>query len=168
MTTLGSKGQPQFSGADNVTLAQYLTQLGTYAATVGNRITGTASDRANFGAVYGFAPFAGLEMIETDTFNQFLFNGTGWVGIQIQSALVSFDQSAMTAAGGGWQLAIDQPLVSGRFTSPPIITTGVYTQSTSNQHVGVANVTTTSFRLYLWRADRATTSVNWVANPSIQ
>lgn len=76
--TPGPKGQPQVSTGGAVSAAADLTAVADYAARVGNRIVGTASQRATFAATYGVSPWDGLEFAEVDTGKEFVYLSGGW------------------------------------------------------------------------------------------
>lgn len=143
-----------------------MTAIAAYAALVGNRIRGTSSQRNNFTAVYGFAPFAGLEFFEQDTANEYVWTSDRWAGIKPQAGIVEFQVQQFGSAGGGYEVNTTVNFAAGRFSAPPVVSLGVFTQATQNQHAGVANVTATSFILYVWRTNQTATSVGWTAIPS--
>lgn len=67
MTTTGRgpRGNP-IIGNPPTRIADYAA-ISNYAAVTGNRIIDVESSRINFTAVYGYAPYEGLEFYETDT-----------------------------------------------------------------------------------------------------
>lgn len=70
----GSKNQPQYSGVGIPADAADLSQLGNYAALVGNRKALTSAQRV---ALTGNDRWAGLEVFETDTGTLWLYT-TAW------------------------------------------------------------------------------------------
>ena len=169
VNSTGSKGQPIVS--DPPTSIADFAAHSTYAALVGNRIAGPATNRTNFAAVYGFAPFSGLEYFETDTLNTFVYTdtidlSTGWVGTKSESGLFAFGTGNFSAAGGGYQASVQIFLDPTRFTAIPIVTTGVFTTASQKQHAGVSAVSATGFTLYYWRENLSATTVGWTASPS--
>lgn len=166
MSTPGPKGQPQFSGADNVTIAEYLSALGNYSALVGNRLVGTASQRTAFVPTYSFAPFRGLEFFESDTFNSYTHDGTNWIGTKTQAGIVAFTSGNFTAEGGGFSVSTAVNFVPGRFTVAPAVNVTPISAASQNMHAGATNITTTGFTLYYWRANQTATSLSWSAVPT--
>lgn len=164
VTTYGSHGEPVIQ--DPPTTIADMTAIAAYAKTVGTRMVITSSQKGSFSATFGFAPYAGLEVFETDTSNTFFYSGTGWVGIRSQAGVVAFASGDFSASGGGFQATRTVNLIGGRFTAPPSIGIGVFTQAANDQHAGVANVTQSSFTLYFWRANQSATSVGWTAIPA--
>lgn len=70
----GAKNQPIYAGTGAPATGADLTELGTYAALVGNRKAGTNGDRT---ALTGSDRWDGLEFYETDTDSLYIYNG-GW------------------------------------------------------------------------------------------
>lgn len=166
MTDPGSKGQPHFGGGDTVTLAQYLTSVSDYAALVGNRIVGTASQRSTFVASFGFAPFRGLEYFQTDDFNSYTFDGSAWIGTKTQAGIVALTSGQFAADGGGFSASVAVNFVPGRFTVPPAVNVTPITGAAQNMHAGANTITANGFTLYFWRANQTATSLSWSAVPT--
>lgn len=164
VNSYGDHGQPVIQ--DPPTTIADMTALAAYTKLFGTRIIGTASQRTTFAATFGFTPFRGLEYFESDTFNSYTNDGTAWIGTKTQSGNVAFTTGELTASGGGFSGAKNVNFVTGRFTVAPAVTLGVYTQAANDQHAGIANVTTTGFTLYYWRANLSATTVAWSAVPT--
>lgn len=163
VNTRGDHGEPVVTDPPT-TIADFAAHA-AYSRLVGNRIVGTASNRAAFSTYYGFPPFDGLEFYETDTGNEYVFTSS-WIGTKTQAGVVAFASTDLTPTTGGYAATEVVTLAAGRFTAAPQITLGVYTQAAADQHAGVANVTATSFTLYYWRANQTATSIGWAATPS--
>lgn len=74
--SLGTKNEPQYAGSGKPASGADLTELGEYAAKVGNRKAGTSADRAG---LTGNDAWPGLEFSETDTGATYLYtSASGW------------------------------------------------------------------------------------------
>lgn len=72
----GSKNEPQYAGAGAPSTAADLTELGVYAALVGNRKALTNAGRL---ALTGANRWNGLEVYETDTGRSYVWSGAAWI-----------------------------------------------------------------------------------------
>lgn len=77
--TSGPKNEPQYSTNGVPADAADLTELGAYAALVGNRKALTNSQRTGLG---GADRWVGLEVYETDTGDVYTYTASGWVRTQ--------------------------------------------------------------------------------------
>lgn len=164
VSSLGTKGQPIVQDPPS-TIADFAAHS-AYTALIGNRVVGTASQFNSFTSTYGFSPYPGLEFYQTDTFNTYVWGSSNWVGIKPQTGGVAFASGDFTASGGGFAATRDVAFTTGRFTAAPLVTFGVFTNASQDQHAGVVSVSPTGFTLYYWRANQAATTVGWTATPS--
>ncbi|QWT24934.1 hypothetical protein KPL76_06145 [Subtercola sp. PAMC28395] len=92
----GPKGEPQYTTLGVPADAADLTEIGVYAATVGNYKVGLASDRA---ALTGAFRWEGLRFYETDTGITYLYRSGGWVAQTrvVAQPLVAFPRVSANA-----------------------------------------------------------------------
>jgi hypothetical protein len=169
----GDHGEPIVQDPPT-TIADFAAHA-AYTRLTGNRIVGTSSQRNSFSSTYGFNAFIGLSFFETDTNNEYTYIPSGWAGTSTDGSIVAFSGATSNgvsdlaaAPGGGFQASRDVTFRNPtRFTAAPIITLGVFTGASNDQHAGIVNLTTTGFTLYYWRANQAATSVGWTATPNV-
>lgn len=73
--------------------------------------------------------------------------------------------TSLSSDGDGFSASKNITFPGGRFASPPVVTTGIVTGASQNQHAGIQNVTASGFTLYYYRDNNISGSafVNWIA-----
>lgn len=82
----GTKNQPHYSGTGAPSDAADLTEVADYAAAVGNRKSGTASQRSGLS---GADLWVGLEFYETDTGATYIYTASGWAVLSATTVVAS-------------------------------------------------------------------------------
>lgn len=73
---------------------------------------------------------------------------------------------SLTSDGSNYSQTVSVTLPTGRFTSAPLITTGIQSVSPIFSRVGYSSASATSFLLYFVRANDTPTTVTWHAQQS--
>lgn len=69
----------------------------------------------------------------------------------------------LSGSGSSYEKTVTVTLPSGRFTTAPRIALAIESIVSTQDKVGVSDVTATSFTIYYWRENNTTTAIQWVA-----
>lgn len=115
----GPKGEPQFAGSGVPQDAADLSLVATYAAKVGNRVSGTSAERA---APDGWMPASGLEFYETDTGLTYLYvNPAGWVLQDGTATIYSEPAQPTLLTSAGQTKVVDSATITVQTPQPVMI-----------------------------------------------
>lgn len=122
----GPKGEPQFAGSGVPQDAADLSLVATWAAKVGNRISGTSAERA---APTGWVPTPGLEFYETDTGLTFVFvAAVGWMQRDATATIYNEPAQPTLLTTPGQTRTIDTVTLTAQAPQPVMIVATALTQ----------------------------------------